>query len=120
MTPVTFSSMPSGSTFTAPPFLPAAGAGTNGPHFNVGYTENAWISPATATITIENPLANDLVPVAIAAMSLIVVGFIALDRRRSRRERKMSERLEEVTVDDVGAGGPELTPPPIPEDLPIG
>jgi hypothetical protein len=78
VTPVTFSSMPSGSTFTAPPFLSAAGAGTNGPHFNLGYTENAWSSPATATTTIENPLANDLVPVVIAAAaSSAAAGFAA-------------------------------------------
>jgi len=78
VTPVTFSSMPSGSNFTAPPFLPAAGAGTNGPHFNLGYTENAFSSPATATTTIENPLANDLVPVVIAAAaSSAAAGFAA-------------------------------------------
>ena len=79
MTPVTFSSMPSGSTFEkAPPFLPATGAGTNAPFFNVGYTENAWISPATASITIENPLANDLIPVVVAAAaSSAAVGFEA-------------------------------------------
>jgi hypothetical protein len=78
VTPVTFSSMPSGSTFTAPPFLPAAGAGTNSRHFNLGYTENAWNSPATATTTIENPLANDLVPVVTAAAaSSAAAGFAA-------------------------------------------
>ena len=78
VTPVTFSSMPSGSTFTAPPFLPAAGAGTDGPHFNLGYTENAWSSPATATATIENPLANDHVPVVTAAAaSSAAAGFAA-------------------------------------------
>jgi hypothetical protein len=78
VTPVTFSSIPSGSTFMAPPFLPAAGAGTNGPHFNLGYTENASSSPATATTTIENPLANDLVPVVTAAAaSSAAAGFAA-------------------------------------------
>ncbi len=78
VTPVTFSSMPGGSTFTAPPFLPAAGAGTNGPHFNLGYTENAWSSPATATTSVENPLANDLVPVVTAAAaSSAAAGFAA-------------------------------------------
>jgi hypothetical protein len=78
VTPVTFSSMPSGSTFTAPPFLPAAGAGTNGLHFNLGYTENAFSSPATVRTTIENPLANDLVPVmTAAAASSAAAGFAA-------------------------------------------
>ena len=78
VTPVIFSSMPSGSTFTAPPFLPAVGADTNGTHFNLGYTENAWSSPATATTTIENPSANDLVPVVIAAAaSSAAAGFAA-------------------------------------------
>ena len=76
VTPVTFSSMPSGSTFTAPPFLPAAGSGSNGPHFNLGYTENAWSSPATATTTIENPLTSDVVPVVTAAAaSSAAAGF---------------------------------------------
>lgn len=76
VTPVTFSSMPSGATFTAPPFLPAAGAGTNGTHFNLGYTENAWSSPATATATIENPLTSDVVPVVTAAAaSSAAAGF---------------------------------------------
>jgi len=78
VTPVTFSSMPSGSTFTAPPFFAAAGTGTNGPHFNLGYTENALISPATATTTIENPLLNDHVPVVTAAAaSSAAAGFAA-------------------------------------------
>jgi hypothetical protein len=76
VTPVTFSSMPSGSTFTAPPFLPAAGTGTNATLFNVGYTENALRSPATATATIENPLTSDVVPVATAAAaSSAAAGF---------------------------------------------
>ncbi len=78
VTPVTFSSMPSGSTFTAPSFLPAAGAGSNGPRFNLGYTENAWTSPATASATIENPLASDVVPVVTAAAaSSAAAGFAA-------------------------------------------
>ena len=76
VTPVTFSSMPSGSTFTAPPFLPAAGTGTNGAHFNLGYTENALSSPATATTTIENPLTSDVIPVVTAAAaSSAAAGF---------------------------------------------
>lgn len=78
VTPVTFSSMPSGSSFTSPPFLPAAGAGTNGPQFNLGYTENALFSPATAMNTIENPLVNDNVPVmTAAAASSAAAGFAA-------------------------------------------
>ena len=76
VTPATFSSMPGGSDFTAPPFLPAAGTGTNGTHFNLGYTENAWTSPATATTTIQNPLASDGVPVmTAAAASSAAAGF---------------------------------------------
>ncbi len=77
VTPVTFSSMPGGSTYTAPPFLPAAGAGTNGSHFNLGYTESALSSPATATATIENPLVNDLVPVVTAAAASSAAGGFA-------------------------------------------
>lgn len=75
VTPVTFSSMPRGSTFTAPPFLPAAGAGKL---FNLGYTENASSSPATALSTINNPLTNDNVPVmTAAAASSAAAGFEA-------------------------------------------
>ena len=76
VTPVTFSSMPGGSDFTAPPFLPAAGTGAKGTHFNLGYTENAWSSPATATATIGNPLTSDGVPVVTAAAaSSAAAGF---------------------------------------------
>jgi hypothetical protein len=75
VTPVTFSSMPSGSTFTAPPFLQAAGSSS---HFNLGYTENALVSPATAMTTIDNPLISDIVPVVIAAAaSSAAAGFAA-------------------------------------------
>jgi len=78
VTPVTFSSIPSSSGFTAPPFLPAAGTGANPSVFNLGYSQNALVDPTTATTTLQNPIATDQVPVVLAAASSsAAAGFAA-------------------------------------------
>lgn len=77
VTPVTFSSIPSSSNFMTPPFLPAAGLDTASSMFNVGYTENKE-GASTASTSIQNSLANDQVPVVIAAAaSSAAAGFEA-------------------------------------------
>jgi hypothetical protein len=80
VTPTTFASMPSGSTYKTPPFLSQiTGAGQS--VFNIAYKKNGSKKhpiDTTAHSTIENPLVNDKVPVVIAAAtSSAAVGFAA-------------------------------------------
>lgn len=78
VTPVTFSSLPTGTSWTAPPFFAALGPGRSGPRFEVGYTENAWLDPAEKTTTLGNPLPTGGVPVmTAAAASSAAGGFLA-------------------------------------------
>lgn len=76
VSPVSFSSLPSGSSLTAPPFFLAVQTESTGRHFNMGYTEAAFFDPSTAYTTVANPLVNDEVPVMVAAAaSSAAAGF---------------------------------------------
>ena len=76
VTPVTFSRMPSGSNYTAPPFF----SQDNGEAvFNIGYREN--YSGRLLNTTIQNPIVNDGVPVVTAAAaSSAALGFAASEK----------------------------------------
>jgi hypothetical protein len=79
VTPVTFSSIHSGSRLVPPPFLPAIGTSGNPALINLGYTENDYRRPPVASNTIQNPLNNSQVPVVLAAAaSSAAAGFGAM------------------------------------------
>ncbi|MBX2850081.1 MAG: hypothetical protein KTR16_17270 [Acidiferrobacterales bacterium] len=76
VTPVTFASLPNDSNLKTPPFLSALGEERKANNLNVGYTENAYLSPAKANTTIGNPLVSDSVPImTAAAASSAATGF---------------------------------------------
>ena len=79
VTPATFSSLPRGSSYTAPPFLSELGVGSGAQKLNMGYSETVWWGTAPLkTNSIRNPLLNDQVPVMkAAAASSAAGGFVA-------------------------------------------
>ena len=113
VTPVTFSSLPGGSSLTSPPFFKATEKGTNAAVFNMAYTQNTNDEPDTASTIIANPLATDKVPVMIAAAaSSAAVGFEASDNVSGEWEASwladdeaLSFKLTGSTVEFADASG---------------
>ena len=83
VSPVTFSSIPSSSGYTAIPFLSATHAGTSSDQFNLGYSEDWAQDKHNAPVrydSIKNPLNHSQVPVMIAAASSSAAGgFLAME-----------------------------------------
>ena len=78
VTPVTFSSVPQSGKFEAPPFFSALNVGTANTKLNMAYTENSYKHSKPFKADIVNPVANDQVPVMIAASaSSAAAGFAA-------------------------------------------
>ncbi len=77
--PVIFSGLPSGSTDTAPAFLPVL---ESGGYFNIGYSEVIAAFPTEKDTTITNPSDNDQVlAVHASAASSAALGFMAYVRQ---------------------------------------
>lgn len=78
VTPATFSSIPRGTSYSAPPFLPELGVGSGSLQLNLGYTETVWRgTPTLITNSIRNPISNDGVPVMKAAAASSAAGGFA-------------------------------------------
>lgn len=75
VSPVTFSSVPANSAFTAPEFLAAPNSGTSPSLFTIGYTDNDGDTPSFTSF--QNPLANSGVPVMTAAATSSAAGGFA-------------------------------------------